>query len=413
MSNPKKLLILGGNTAQLPLIEAAHREGYYVVLVDYTTTNPGIALADKHYQVDFQDKEKVLEVAIRENVQGVISNSEAAMPIVAYVAENRGLVGNTYDSVVKISSKIDFRELQRRVGAYAPSHVVTETFEEAVDKARELSFPIIIKPCKSSGSRGTKKISSYEELTNDYDGWFQCRRYSINKKVVLEEFVDMPSLDNIIDGDVFVCNGHTLWNGLFTSKRSVKAPMIPMTQTYPIVLSEDKLCQVKKQITDIFAAAGIVHGEYNIELYYTGDDKLFCIEINARQGGNGIPDMVYKHSGIDMYKLLVTTVMGDMEYFDEVVCCEHECNFVSKHPVYSHVDGAFEELYISEQIRPFVKDIKMLKCEGEQVRAVLMAGDMIALIELEFESREQQIYFVDIIEEHIYPVVKKGDGGEK
>ncbi|MBQ7358274.1 MAG: ATP-grasp domain-containing protein [Clostridia bacterium] len=408
MSIPKKILILGGNAAQIPLIETAKGEGYFVVLADYTTTNPGIALADKHYQVDFQDKEAVLDIAVKENVQGVISNSEAAMPIVAYVAENRGLVGNSYESIVKISSKIDFRELQRRVGAYAPSHVVTETFEDALEKAHLLSFPIIIKPCKSSGSRGTKKISTYEELEQSYDDWFMCRRYAINKRVVLEEFVEMPSLDDIIDGDVFVCNGHILWNGLFTSKRSRKAPMIPMTQTYPIVLSEGRLCEVKKLISDIFAEAGIVHGEYNIELYYTSDERLFCIEINARQGGNGIPDMVRSHSGIDMYKLLVTTVMGDMEYFEKVISAEHECNFVSKHPVYSHVDGVLNGLFVSDEISTFITDTKILKKNGDLVRAVQMAGDMIALIELKFESREQQLSFTDKIEEHIYPVVSEG-----
>ena len=61
----RKVMILGGNIAQVPLIEAAKREGYYVVLVDYTTTNPGIALSDKHYQVNFMNREKCWKSAAR------------------------------------------------------------------------------------------------------------------------------------------------------------------------------------------------------------------------------------------------------------------------------------------------------------------------------------------------------------
>ena len=75
----KKLLILGGAEAQVPLIQAAKKEEYYVVLCDWTTTNPGIKYADKHYQVNTLDRDAVIKVAIEEKIDGVISNSEPAM----------------------------------------------------------------------------------------------------------------------------------------------------------------------------------------------------------------------------------------------------------------------------------------------------------------------------------------------
>lgn len=404
-SEKKKILILGGNTAQIPLITAARREGYFVVLCDYTTTNPGISLADKHYQENFTDRDKVLEIARLENVHGVISNSEASVPVMAYVSEMMGLIGNSVESVSKLNSKMDFRELQDKVGVYSPKHVITASFKEALKAAKSLSFPIIIKPCKSSGSRGTEKIEDYQSLMNHQQEWMMCSLYSLDKKVVLEEFVEMSGLDNIIDGDIFVLDDTIIWNGLFSSKRSEWAPMLPMTQTYPIILNDDELEEVKDNVSRLLKGAGIRFGEYNIELYYSDRHKLFCIEINARQGGNGIPEMVHKHSGIDMHKLLVTSAMGDFAYFHQVLEEEHTCRFVSRHPVFSRINGRYQGVEISAEIHPFVKDIQNLAEIGQEVKRGQMARDKIALVDLEFDTREQQLYFVKQIEEHIIPII--------
>lgn len=407
MSNlQRKIMILGGNMAQVPLIEAAKKENYYVVLVDYTTTNPGIALADKHYQVNFMDREKVLEIGQMEHVQGVISNSEAAMTVVAYISEQMGLVGNKLESILKLSSKIGFRVLQKEIGLFAPSHVVTGSFEEACQEIDKLTFPVIIKPSQSSGSRGTTKVADRENFLNCRKDWEACSRFSLDDRVVLEEFVESQTPDSTVDGDVFVCNGRILWNGLFTTRRSLKAAMVPMMAVFPIILNDERIAQVKSDIERIFHGAGITFGQYNVESYYTKDNKLFFIEINPRQGGGGMPVMVQKHSGIDMYKLLVTTAMGDNTYFEEVSGRKNCCNYVVRHHVFSRTDGIFEEFYIGPELRPFVRDVYIDVKPGDVVRNGSFAGDSLGWVDLEFETRAQQLGFLKTIEEDIYPLLK-------
>ncbi len=88
----KKILILGATENQVKLIKTAKNEGYYVIVCDWTNDNPGIKLADKHYQVSTLDREAVLEVAKKENIDGVISNSEPAMENVSYIAEKLNLI---------------------------------------------------------------------------------------------------------------------------------------------------------------------------------------------------------------------------------------------------------------------------------------------------------------------------------
>ena len=45
----KKILLLGGSAQQVVAIETAKRLGYYTVLCDFLTDNPGQYVADKFY----------------------------------------------------------------------------------------------------------------------------------------------------------------------------------------------------------------------------------------------------------------------------------------------------------------------------------------------------------------------------
>lgn len=403
----RKIMVLGGNIAQVPLITTAQEEGLFVVLCDYTTTNPGVCLADKHYQQNFMDQDKVLQIARAENIGGIISNSEPAMPVVAYVSEKMGLVGNPVSAVQNLMSKESFRELQHKVGVFAPKHSVTFCFREALEKAEELTFPIIIKPCVSSGSRGTAKIESREALAESEKIWNECSRFSFNGSVVLEEYIEMSSLDAVIDGDIFVMGDTILWDGLFSSKRSPFAPMLPMTQTYPIDLPDTDLEEVKRTLSALLKAAGFCFGELNIEMFYGRAHNLFCIEMNVRQGGNGIPKMIEKHCGINMYRLLVTSAMGDLRYLNSLKTQIRKYRFVSRHPVFSHVDGEYEGLFFSPEILPFVVGAEACAKRGQHVNAGRTSKDALAMVDLEFDTREHQLKYVDRIEDHIKPVVKE------
>ena len=57
----KKILLLGGSAQQVIAIETAKKLGYYTVLCDFLTDNPGQYAADKFYLVSTTDKDAVLE----------------------------------------------------------------------------------------------------------------------------------------------------------------------------------------------------------------------------------------------------------------------------------------------------------------------------------------------------------------
>ena len=385
----KKILILGANDKQVQLIRAAKEEGYYVIVCDYDNSRPGIPFADKVYPVNYMDQEAVLAVARQEKIDGVLGNNDPAMPIVAYVAEQLGLIGNNRSSIDRLVSKSGFRELQECVGVYCPKHIEIEEISAVEEKIKGFDDPIVIKPSLCAGSQGTTKAR--KDQTEIIQNAFEiCKGFSRNRKVTIEEYVEMPSMD-VIEGDIFVMEDEILWDGIFTTRRSAMASMIPMTYIFPAILTHEELSTIKTKITQLFREAGIRHGQYNVEMYFTTKGELFIIEVNPRQGGHLIPQWIQEHTGIDYTKLLVTTAVGEKDYLNAIKDLKPKKNYHTHHVVFSDCSGVLEGIEINPAIKEYVTDINFHRQCGERVSQRVYARDYIAYVSLEFPDREMQL----------------------
>ena len=399
----KKLLILGGAEAQVPVIQAAKKEGYYVVLCDWSTTNPGIKYADKHYLVSTLDRDAVIKAAVEEKIDGVISNSEPAMLNVSYIAEELHLRGNPVSCLEVLLSKDRFRSLQEKVGVYAPKHYKAENETQFLKAAENMPRPFIVKPSESSASRGITAVSSYdpEELKR----LFRINAdYSRDNCCVAEEYVKMPSL-RMIEGDLFVLNREILWDGLFYNTRSSITPMLPMTYSIPFRTDSKRSSEIQSTLRKLLDAAGFTFGELNAEMYFTEDHRLFVIEINPRQGGAGIPAFISRHCGIDMYKLLVSAAVNDDRYFDSLKQYDRNCHYICRHSVFAHSPGVYKGIRFSPEIQNYVKNIEERTSFGERVEACSNGTNVLAFVDLEFESYELQHRYCDDLENYIEPMI--------
>ncbi len=400
----KKILILGVGEAQRNLIQASLNQGYYVIVCDLREDREGAKLANKYYKVDYMDRKAVLEIAQRENIDGVISNSEPAMLNVAYIAEQLGLPGNSMESIETLLSKGKFRELQKKVGVYSPKHYVASSFDELVQYANKINYPVIIKPTESSGTRGTEKFNFFDE--KEWKRAYEiCHSFSRNGLVTLEEYVEMRSL-TVNDADVFVIGDEIIWDGWLWENRSKDMPMLPMTEVFPMALSKEKKDKIRDIVEKILRGSGVKLGEYNVETYDTLTDEIFVIEINPRQAGNHIPQLIEQHTGVDLTRLLVSTAVGDMSYYEHLKTYQRENNFVTLQVVFSKRDGIFERLYISPKIEGYVKWIDITVKQGDMVERGINAEQAVAYVDLLFPDYETQHLFTDRIEKYIYPILK-------
>ena len=73
MSKQKKIMLLGGIHYLLPVIKAAHEQGYYVITADNIPGNIAHKYSDEFCNVSIVDKDAVLLEAQKHNIDGIIS----------------------------------------------------------------------------------------------------------------------------------------------------------------------------------------------------------------------------------------------------------------------------------------------------------------------------------------------------
>ena len=106
--NRKKLMLLGGIRYLLPAIEAAHKHGYHVITVDYLPDNIAHRYSDEYHNVSIIDKEAVLQLAQKLQIDGILSFAvDPGVVTAAYVAEKNAQIK---DIPIIDVSKPGFRE---------------------------------------------------------------------------------------------------------------------------------------------------------------------------------------------------------------------------------------------------------------------------------------------------------------
>ena len=370
----KTIMIIGAGKAQLPLIEAAKREGYRTVVCDWNPEAPGVSIADEYCKVSTKDRDGLFREAQTRKIDGIAANSEYAMCDVAFISQKLGLVGNPEAAIAALSSKSRFRKLQQSAGLFAPKMMTMD----------EVTYPVVIKPDMNSGTRGITVVNGEaEQLELSVR---ICSGLSRNGKAVIEEYIPIDP-EMVIEGEIFIHNGEILWDGLFRSIRSDKAPMIPMTYVFPLV--EEREQKLRESLKQAFQAVGIVHGEYNAEACFVGDEP-FIIEINPRQGGNDLPKYVQEHCGIDLYRLLVTTSVGDDGYWDSLREFKRQNNRITHHMLYPCKSGRFKGISVADEIKDNLSCSQTNVITGDGIRKAEDGSASIGYVDLAFTDSDIQ-----------------------
>ena len=312
----KKALVVGGGRGQIPVINLCHKYGWYVTVVSPKGNYPGISIADDVLFEDVKNKESILEFAKVNDIKAVLSDQlDVAVPTVAYVAEQLGLKGITYDVSLRFTNKYIMRKSAKDAGINVPDNAYAVNIDEAVKAAKELGFPLMIKPVDSAASRGVYKISNIKELEEKF---YISQKYSKSNAVIIEQF---------ITGKEYVVDAFThdfQVNNLIVGHRDyfdVENTFIPSATVFLDANSanssiENKLKEINKTLVSSFKLPfGITHAEY---LYDEKEDKIYLVEIAARGGGVFISsDLIPDACGVNANDLYVKEVLG-IPYNDEI-----------------------------------------------------------------------------------------------
>ncbi len=279
-----KVAVIGGRLQGIEAIYLAHKAGWEVTLVDKDPGAPARNLCENFLNIDTINSQisEVIEevdfiIPATENPHALCSIHETAMRKGVPLAYDR-------DAYSISSSKIKSNMLFKKIGISIPKEWPGCT------------FPLILKPSYSSGSRGTKKINCIEELYQiinklDYSPY----------DIVIQEFITGPiySIEVFGFGDYYFTGQTTKIeiDNDFDCKRVIA----------PADLSDEQINNFKEYSLKI-AKAIKLQGIMDVEaiLY---ENQFRVIEIDARLPSQ-TPTAVYHSTGINYLKVLCDIFLG-------------------------------------------------------------------------------------------------------
>lgn len=391
----KRILLLGGSAQQVVAIETAKKLGYYTILCDFLEDNPGRTVADKFFLVSTTDKEKVLEVAQNENINGIIAYaSDPAAPTAAFVAEKMGLPTNPYTSVETLCNKDKFRQFLYKNGFNTPVAKGYTDKEDALHDTDKFSLPVIIKPVDSSGSKGATVLRTWDELSEAIDFAFS---FSRTKRIIIEEFIEKKH-KYLVGGDLFIVDGQVVLWGLMNCHRDgMVNPLVPVGKSYPLLLENADILEIKNTLNKMIDKLGLKFGSINIELVVDKENKVWLIDVGPRAGGNMIPDLLSVIFNVDVVRMAVLTSMGEQL---ETKIHNEDCYYAT-YNLHSTQNGVYQKIVFSDELEKYIIKKCLYKKTGDKVEYFDNASKALGIIFMEFPDGSIQGKVLENINDNI------------
>lgn len=298
-------MIIAAGVLQVNAITKAKEMGLNVLAIDKNPRAPGAKFCDVFEPIDILDKKNALKVAEKYGVCGVMTvSSDLAVPTVAYVAQELGLVGVSPETADCSTNKRLMRERFRKLDVPSPRFKIVNTKAVLKPAAEEIGLPVMVKTVDSSGSRGVTRVTDFADLDKAFDNSLS---FSREKEVIVEEYMEGIEFG----AQAFTVDGVT--KVLLPHNDQVTDPpyYIPIGHSFPFVYERKN---VGEEIFDVcskgIAALGILQGPTNIDLMLT-KAGVKIIEIGPRIGGTCLPELATIYTGIDWIKESIKLALGE------------------------------------------------------------------------------------------------------
>ena len=392
----KRVLFLGGAYAQVPIIQEAKNRGWYIITCDYLPENPGHKLADEYYNVSTTDFQGVLELAKKVEPDFIIAYaSDPAAPTAAYVSEKLGLPGNSYNSVKLLSEKDLFRKLLSDNCFNTPRSVSIRN-DDDFEKVRFLSFPIMIKPTDSSGSKGVAKIDNISQLSKAVK---YAKSFSRNNRIIAEEYIE--SYGPQIHGDGFVIDGELIFHylGDHHYNKAIN-PFVPYSTTWPSIQEKHIISKIEEELNRAISLSGFKNGAINIEVRTTESGEIFIMEIGPRSGGNFVPQVVKYATNFDM-------INATLDFYEnkDVTIPKINAKYSAYYVLHNDIDGILKRITISDEIQNKIKEFHQYVKPGEKVNSFQGANAAIGVLLLIFSSQKEMDYYIKNMDRYVKVVI--------
>ena len=315
-SGREKIMVIGGGPNRIGQgIEfdyccvhaalAAREDGYETIMVNCNpeTVSTDYDTSDRLYfePVTLEDVLAIIDV---EQPMGVIVQYGGQTPLKlarALEAEGVAIIGTSPDAIDRAEDRERFQQMIHKLGLLQPENATVRSEEEAVARAAEIGYPLVVRPSYVLGGRAMEIVAGEDELVRYMKDAVQV---SNDSPVLLDSFLNRAvevDVDAVCDGEQVVIGAimqHIEQAGIHSGDSSCSLP--------PYSLSRRHQDDIREQVRNMAMELGVV-GLMNVQLAIQ-DDQIYVIEVNPR-ASRTVP-FVSKCIGHSLAKIAARVMMG-------------------------------------------------------------------------------------------------------
>jgi len=248
--------------------------------------------------------EDVMSIVEKEKPDGVIVQFGGQTPLkLAIPLEQAGvkIVGTSPDSIDLAEDRKRFNQLVEKLGLLQPESGTATSYEQTLEIARKLGFPLLIRPSFVLGGRAMRVV-------HDEDSLKACVLEAIDVSgdhpILIDKFLSDATeldVDALCDDRHVVIGGimeHIEEAGVHSGDSACSIP--------PVNLTKEIIAEVERQ-TKLLGKELRVKGLMNIQ-YAIKDDQIYILEVNPR-ASRTVP-FVSKAIGVPLAKLAAKVMAG-------------------------------------------------------------------------------------------------------
>lgn len=380
-------MLLGGIRWLLPVIKAAHEQGYYVITADYISDNIAHLYSDEHVNISIIDKEAVLKVAREKEIDGIMSfGVDPGVVSASYVQNQMGLPSfGPFESVDILQHKDKFRAFLAEHGFNVPWAFGFSSETDAWESRTKFSYPLIVKPTDSAGSKGCTRVDNEDELMPAIKYAF---KYTFSGHIIVEEFLEKKGCSS--DTDSYAQDGLLKFVSFSAQRFDVNAvnPYTPSAYSWPSTFSKEEEEYLTNEIQRLITLLGMKTSVFNIEVRVATNNKPYIMELTPRGGGNRLCEMLRYATGVDMITAITRAMVGDEPaVIEQKPYNGHWAEII----LHADRDGEFVGLEIDTSLSAEVVEKDLWVSPGDFVRGFEAANDAIGTLVLKFNSQKELV----------------------
>lgn len=396
-------MLLGGIRYLLPVIKAAHEQGYYVITADYLPDNIAHKYSDEYVNVSIIDKEAVLKVAREKQIDGIMSfGVDPGVVSASYVQTQMGLPSfGPFESVEILQNKDRFRAFLTEHGFNVPKAKGYTKAEDAMANAGQWEYPIIVKPTDAAGSKGVTRVDNVEQMKAAVEYAFEK---SLSGHIIIEDYIEKQGCSS--DTDSFSVDGKLKFVSFNAQRFDLNAtnPYTPAAYSWPSTFTKEQEAYLTNEIQRLITLLGMKTNVYNIETRVGTNGKPYIMELTPRGGGNRLCEMLHYATGVDMITAMTRYIVGDrVPVIEQKPYNGHWAEII----LHADESGVFERLEISKDLLAEIVEEDLWVKPGDRVESFEGANNAIGTLVLKFQSTEELEKTIINQREWLRVIVKK------